>query len=220
MPDVEPGGKRSSRLLVSVLCFAFLPGTIAYGQVSPEEHAKHHPGQQQQPGEGMPQAGPPGPGRTMGGGMGGMEGMMEKMGAPPPKQQYPSLMELPTLTPEKRAEVEREAHQRMQAGTALLSKGLEQLAQAASSDDYVAMQSAVATLREGLGQFESGLAARRALAEGKPPQDVALDWVKQELSLAPPGNPQSSRGEAFGLSWFHAFVMVVLIGFTVTMLGM
>ncbi len=222
MRNVAPEGKRSSRLLAlvaTILWLTILPGAPAFGQVSPEEHAKHHPGPGGPP-AGMPSAGTQGQAGMKGGGMEGMEGMMEKMGAPPPKQEYPSLMELPGLSPEKRAEVERQAHERMRAGTAILSEGLDQLTQAASGNDFAAMQAATARIREGLAQFESGLAAQRAIAEGKPPQDIAMDWFKRELSLAQPGNPESSRGEVLGVSWFHAFVMVVLVGFAVTMIGM
>ena len=123
---------------LAVLC---LTATIvarshsAFAQVSPEEHAKHHPEQTggKTAGSGMrgkggapegagSQSGMGGQGGMMGGEMGGMmDGMMEKMGAPKPKDLYPSLMELPDLPIERRGELEREAHARMIAGTRLLS---------------------------------------------------------------------------------------------------
>ena len=53
--------------------------------------------------------------------------MMKGMGTPPAKELYPSLMELPDLPPEKRGEVERQAHGRMEEGLGLLSMGLQQL---------------------------------------------------------------------------------------------
>ncbi len=144
----------------------------------------------------------------------GMGGMMEKMGAPKPKEMYPKLMSLPDLPMEERAEIEREAHQRMLAGTALMSEGLERLADAASTDDFAAMQEATATVREGLAQFESGLAAHRAIAEGKAPRNVALQWFKREMNLLPPAGPEPEL-RFWGMSVFHTALMVFLTVFTV-----
>ncbi len=200
---------------VSVGLASALP---SYGQVSPEEHAQHHPG-----------AAPAGPPATvppadpmsgmMGGGMGGMGEMMEQMHGPPPKELYPSLMALPELPPERRAEVERQAHERMKSGTALLSEGLDQLSRSAPGDDFAAMQAGTTRMREGLAQFESGLAAHRALAEGAAPRNVALRWFKREMSLLPPAGGASDDGP-HGISWFHGFVMVGLVGFAAAMIAM
>jgi len=44
--------------------------------------------------------------------MQGMGEMMRNMGAAPPKELYPSLMDLPDLPPEKRTEVQRAAYER------------------------------------------------------------------------------------------------------------
>jgi hypothetical protein len=177
-------------------------------QVTPEEHEKHHPG----PGQKKETA--------PGGMMGGMGGMMEGRRKSLPKELYPSLMEMPELSPEQRAEVERQAGDRMRSGTALMGKGLERLSEAAAKEDFAAMQEASAQVREGLAQFESGLAARRALAEGKAPRDIALQWFKREMNLsAPSGGPEAPRGP-LGLSWFHFFVMVLLVGFAAVMIWM
>jgi hypothetical protein len=189
----------------------------ARGQMSPEEHAKHHPGQATGKAEGIP---PFGPKAGMMDGMGGMEGMHGGMSATPPKESYPSLMSLPELTPEKRAEVERQADERMSAGTALMSQGLDRLSEATAKDDYAAMQEATAQLREGLALFESGVAARHALAEGKAPRDIALQWFKGEMNLSAPPAGQEAAGGPFGLSWFHFLVMVILVGFVAVMLWM
>lgn len=180
------------------------------GQVSPEEHAKHHP--EQKPGA-------PAPSKAGQGGMGDMDKMMEKMGAPKPKELYPSLMSLPDLPLEKREEVQRQAHKRMKSGTALMAEALETLLKATPSDDYAAMQEATARLREGLSQFESGLAAHRALAEGKAPRNVALKWFKREMNLLSPVSGEQRHG-VFGLSWFHFFVMLILTVFFVVMTWM
>ncbi|NOX56083.1 MAG: 2Fe-2S iron-sulfur cluster binding domain-containing protein [Planctomycetes bacterium] len=204
--------------LVVSLVTAALFAASARAQVSPEEHAKHHPSQAAKKG---PPAGKGPAAKAEAGGMmggkgmgGGMGGMMEKMGAPKPKEMYPQLMALPDLPLEKRAEIEQEAHQRMLAGTALLSDGLERLAEAASTDDFAAMQEATAILRQGLAQFESGLAAHRAIAEGKAPRNVALQWFKREMNLLPVASSEPGF-RIWGMDVFHTAVMVVLTAFTV-----
>ncbi|QEG35800.1 2Fe-2S iron-sulfur cluster-binding protein [Bythopirellula goksoeyrii] len=200
-------------------------------QISPEEHASHHPGQSQggEPPDaqssGTPNPGPAGgmggPGGMMGGGMGGMmEGMMEKMGAPKPKQIYPQLMALPDLPMEQRAAIEQEAHLRMIEGTKLLAQGLDELTRAAPTNHFDAMQSATAKMREGLAQFESGLAAHRAIAEGKAPQNVALQWFKREMNLLPPPGTQHTGFRLWGMTLFHTLLMVVLVLFAVAMIAM
>ena len=188
---------------------ALVPLVTASPQVTPEEHAAHHPEETAQ-GDGKPAAG--GMGGMMQGGMGeGMGDMMSAMGVPPPKELYPSLMELPDLPLEQRSEVQQLAHTRMKEGTAELSSGLERLSRAAPGNDFAAMQGAVEEMREGLAQFESGLAAHRALAEGAAPRSIALQWFKREMSLvAPPGS--SPQPGPFGLSWLHFFSMTLLVG--------
>ncbi|QDV85272.1 2Fe-2S iron-sulfur cluster-binding protein [Stieleria magnilauensis] len=222
---------------------------IAYAQISPEEHASHHPEEAAKTfGEsgmggmgGKEMGGPPegtGPGMLggKGGGMGGMMGggeggvgmmggggmggMMEKMGAPKPKDLYPSLMELPDLPMERRGELEHEAHQRMIAGTRVLSEGFDELSISAGSDDFVAMQAATAKIREGLGDFESGLAAHRALREGKAPRSVALQWFKNEMNLSDGTPVAASNAWLWGMTPFHTIVMVILVLFAVTMIWM
>lgn len=195
---------RRLRLALIVLGIGLLLAGPARGQVSKEEHEKHHPGQGQEKKAGEGEHG----------------GMMGHGGKPQAKELYPSLMDLPELSAEKRDEVQRQAHERMQAGTALMSQGLEKLSNAAAGDDYAAMQEATAQVREGLALFESGLAAHRALAEGKAPRDIALQWFKREMNLsAAPSGPEAPHGP-FGLSWFHFFVMATLIGFAAVMIWM
>ena len=194
----------------------------SYGQVTPEEHAKHHPGQDKEKDKGgMPGMAPGGkePAKGMGGGMEDMGKMMENMVKPLPKELYPTLMSLPELTPEQREQVRGQAHQRMLAGVGLLSKALDRLGEAAETENYEAMQEATAQVREAVAQFESGLAARRALAEGKPPRQVALQWFKGEMNLQPPHGVEA-RGSLFGVTPFHLFTMVLLIAFALAMVAM
>ena len=107
----------------------------------------------------------------------------------------------------------------MSSGVSLLSLALEQLAQATEKDDYAAMQDATARVREAVARFETGLAAKRALAEGKPPRQVALQWFKGEMNLQPPQGVEARRG-LFGVSPFHLFTMVLLVAFALAMVAM
>ena len=179
-------------------------------------------------GENQPAVGgSPGPGRMgppagvgspdgMGGGMGEM---MKEMGKPPPKELYPLLMDMSDQPPEQRAEVKQLAHERMKAGAALLSSGLEKLAESTADDDYSTMQEAAGQMRQGLAQFESGLAAHRALSEGKVTRNVALQWFKREMNLASPIRPDEPRA-VLGVSPFHLFTMGLLIAFACAMVVM
>ena len=128
-------------------------------------------------------------------------------------------MDLPDLTPEQRATVRTKAQERMRFGVAMTSEGAGRLTQAVENDDYAAMQAATGQMKEGLAQFDSGVAAERALAEGKAPRDVALQWFKQEMALSPPRAVGEPSG-LFGLSLFHLAVMTVLIVFAAAMIWM
>ncbi len=259
-------------LRLFALSLVFLWAASASAQVSPKDHAAHHPGQKadqkadQKPS--VPDAKPttsPKPGSPMGipppsaspmpgaspatagmagmpsasaspapGGMGGqtggmmeggmekmeggMEKMMEAMGAPPPKELYPSLMDLPNLPPEKRAEIEQLAHDRMTASREQMSAAATRLSDAAMRDDYAAMQQATAQMREALAQFESGLAVHRALAEGKAPRNVALQWFKQDMNLLPAAG--TAPRTLLGVTPFHLFTMALLIAFALAMVAM
>ena len=184
----------------------------ARGQ-TPPEHEQHHPATPPStpPSTAQPAAPSPPPGMPA--------GMMGPSGAPPPLPLYASLMELPELTPERRAEFDRAANERMLAGSALMSAALERLTAAAQSGDLAAMQEATAQMREGQAQFESGLATRRALAAGRAPRDIALDWFRREMNLTPLPVGEAPHG-LFGLSWFHYFTMFIVSAFAVTMVGM
>ena len=151
-----------------------------------EEHASHHP--DQAPGA-TPAASAMPPGekpaeKPPDAGMADMGKMMEGMGKAPPKELYPTLMALPELTSDKRREVEQQAAERMHAGTATIVQALDSLNRGAQSGNYAAMQEAATRLREGIAQLESGIAARRALAEGRAPREVALAWFKREMNLS------------------------------------
>jgi ferredoxin-NADP reductase len=178
---------------------------------SPAEHAAHHPG-------GAPAAGTTTNASAGMGGMGDMGAMMKNMGTPPPKELYPSLMALPELSPEQRKQVEEQAAERMHTGTMLMGQALDALNASAHSGDYAAMHEAMTRLREGAAQLESGIAARRALAEGRAPRAVALAWFKQEMNLSLATAPAAHQ--RLGATPFHIFAMVLLVAFALAMVAM
>ena len=225
--DYCPHGNAAPLIAVMgvLLCFTLVVSP-SVAQMSAEEHASHHPGmtQSQQSASGTPGPpagmGPPagvGPASGMGG-MGGMGDMMKNMGKPPPKELYPTLMALPELTPAERRRVDEQAGVRMHAGAALIAQAFDALNAGTQTDDYAAMHEAMTRLREGTAQLESGIAARHALAEGRAPRDVALAWFKQEMTLSRAAAP--TAGDAFGITPFHLFSMVLLVAFALTMLAM
>lgn len=194
---------------------------------TPDEHASHHP---EAAGAGVaPEAGPATPGSggspAPTGGMPAGGGMMEKMGemmkgmgAPKAKDFYPMLMELPDLPLAKRLEVEQQARARMHSGVVLMNESLDTLLLATSAQNYASMQTSTASLREGLARFESGLAAQRALAEGKAPRNVALTWFKRDMNLLPLPSDESQK--LLGVTPFHLFTMFLLVSFAIAMVGM
>ena len=179
------------------------------------EHESHHPPQASgQAASSMSSA-------SKGGMSGEMEGMMKNMLNPPPKELYPTLMSLPALSNAKRAEIEREAHSRMVAGTRLMSQGLTRMPPLVERKDYPALQKATEQVRQGLAQFESGLAAHRAINDGKAPPDVALEWFRTEMNLPTPiSSGERDASTSSVPRWFHPTVMVLLSGFAVAMIGM
>lgn len=182
---------------------------------TPEEHASHHPG-----GQGAtPATGAPATGGSPAPEMGGMGEMMKgMMGGAPPKELYPSLMEIPELSSEQRNQIEAQADERMQAGSVLIGQALDSLNAAALSGDYATMHDATTRLREGTGQLESGIAARRALVEGRALREVALAWFKREMNLQPAAS--AAPHDRPGLTIFHLFTMVLLIAFSFVMVAM
>ena len=222
----------SRRVLCLLVGLLWAPGLRAQ---SPDEHAAHHPGQAggampaagampapgAAPGMGaMPAAGgSPAPGGAGGGMMEGMGEMMKGMGGgAKTKELYPSLMDLPDLPLTKRLEVQQQAGERMQSGVALMNESLDYLLQATEQQNYTAMQAGTASLREGLSRFESGLAAQRALAEGKAPRNVALTWFKRDMNLLP--LPGEKPRVLLGVTPFHLFTMMLLIAFALAMVAM
>ncbi len=221
------------------------PGPAGSDAGAPAGHLGHHPGggaaavpdaPGMTPGAAMtapvPAASATGPMRTAGGGMGEMMGGMMApassgggcMGggcgsgaAQTPI--YPSLMTLPALTLEKRAEIDALATQQISEGMGRLTTGVESLHRASQAGDNAAAQKSVGMMRESLDQLGAGIAARRVLTEGKAPRNLALDWFKRQMNLASPVAVDEPRA-FLGVASFHLFTMVLLVAFALAMIAM
>ena len=180
-----------------------------------DDHAAHHPDAAgSMPASGsMPISDP----------MGGMMGMMEDMlrgcrGDDCGRDQridkllYPQLMALPDLPPERRASVEQLARHQMLEGIQQLASMSSEASYAVQHNDYTGLQEASDQMRVAWGEFDNGLSAHRALAEGQSPRGVALDWFRREMSLTDPLTTVPAHG-IFGLSSFHYFTMALLLAF-------
>ncbi|MAB94304.1 MAG: NADH oxidoreductase, partial [Alteromonas sp.] len=226
------GSKRASIIhrycvILNVVLFFVIINAHAQQQTEDSEHASHHPEAANGPSVAVSTDSPalanqvkgqPGNANAMmGPGMAkGMDKMMEKMGAPKPKDLYPTLMRMQSTTPEQRDSILGKASARMQQGSEQLTTGFESLARAAAVDDYTQMQVAVETVKEGIAHFDSGLAAKRAIQDGQDPRRVALTWFKSQMNLLP-SSPVNDSSTLFGMTPFHTAVMLVLLIFTVVM---
>ena len=226
------GSKRASIIhrycvILNVVLFFVIINAHAQQQTEDSEHASHHPEAANGPIVAASTDSPPlanqvkgQPGNAnamMGPGMAkGMDKMMEKMGAPKPKDLYPTLMRMHSATPEQRETVLIKATARMQQGSEQLATGFDWLARAAATDDYSQMQMAVETVKEGIAHFDSGLAAKRAIQDGQEPRRVALTWFKSQMNLLPSA-PEKGTSTLFGMTPFHSAVMLVLLIFTIVM---
>ena len=132
---------------------------------------------------------------------------------------YASLMTLPALTPEKRAEIDALASQQIREGMERLTAGVESLSRATQIGEDARAQQTVGTMREALDELGAGIAARRVLSEGKAPRNLALDWFKREMNLASPVAREQARNP-YGVQPFHLFTMVLLVAFALAMIAM
>ncbi|TKK66311.1 2Fe-2S iron-sulfur cluster binding domain-containing protein [Ilyomonas limi] len=203
-------------ILVSWAVFITAPfSTIAQ---TPDEHAKHHPQQQQSSMADSTGSMTSGANNAGKGGMSGMGEMMEEMGVPPKRELYPSMMQVPDMTPEKMDEIKRLAKERVNKGEALMSSGLEKLKAAVRNQNATEIQEANEQIRLGQSLFQSGLAAQQALSGYKDLRNTALQWFKQEMNLSQPETKQPHG--FFGLSWFHYMIMALFALFAITMILM
>ena len=155
----------------------------------------------------------------MGGEMGEMmKEMMSQMGKAPAKGLYPSLMQLPDLSPEKTDEIKQLANAQIVEGNALMNIGLRKLSAATQRQDRDAMLEATEQIQRGQILLESGLEGQRALAENKDPRVTALQWFNRQMNL--PSSPEIQPHGFLGLSWFHYITMLMLAAFSAVMIWM
>lgn len=218
-------------LLAALIAGLFSVSLTAAAQTDPVDHGAHHPG------GGAPSVSSPAPAPAPTDPRGGI-GMSGIMGAPPPpmlppatsaqssggcgamgcmggsgtKPFYATLMDMPSLTPEARRFIEDEAGKRLGSGSEAITTGQALLHHALSANDPAAMQRAIADVRLGVLQAESGAAALLAVNEGQPPRQIALTWFKGQTSV--PATVGMSMNEGpWGLSWYHLTTMVFLVAF-------
>lgn len=139
------------------------------------------------------------------------------MGGGRRKEFYPSLMALSTLSPEQRQRIEAEARSFISAGTDEIASAQNALRQAIAAGDTVGAEQAASRLRDALNQVKSGTTTLRSLAGGKPPQQIAFDWFKEQMNLAPDAFTHESVGP-LGLSWFHLITMSLVAALAGAML--
>ncbi len=145
--------------------------------------------------------------------------MLRRMGPYTPREFYPSLMQLPDLSPEKRAEIKRLASLRMEDGLQILTKSRAALTAATESNDLSGMEQAAADMRAAVARYESGLAALRALEDGEGPREIALSWFRREMDL----DSSTTTGSAaigLGMTPFHMTLCVFLVLFASAMVWM
>lgn len=206
-----------------------MPGESSVrAQASDQDHSAHHP-----PGAGPDTADPnsqspggqqapamPSPPAASTGGMSGMGAKMEMMMGKPPRQFFPSLMNLPELSAEDRITIEEEARLRVEQGLRSIVNGQAAANQALVESRLRDAESALSTVRSGVDQARSGTAALRALMEGQSAPAVGLTWYRSQLSLPIVAGDMVTTSGAFlpfGLSLSHAvsmaFAAALLMGF-------
>ncbi|WP_333972232.1 FAD-binding oxidoreductase [Alteromonas mediterranea] len=204
----------SCALIFSAIVIVSTSGVHALQQSDADEHASHHPEAKSDLTSKTSQDLTTANGSSMMGPAMGkqMDRMMEKMGAPKPKDLYPTLMRMHDMTPEQQMEVLQKATSRMEQGTVQLTDGFESLAIAADRDDLTSMQDSLDVIKEGIAHFDSGLAAKRAIQDGQEPRRVALTWFKSQMNILP-SSPTSNSNTLFGMTPLHSAIMFILLGF-------
>ncbi len=112
--------------------------------------------------------------------------MSQMMRGPKPTEFFPTLIRISEPDPLERKRLEQRAEQWMSEGISLLSEGAAALSESTQRDDVRAMEQAGATIGQGLSHLKNGLAARRALESGEPPQQVALEWSRRSSTSCQP----------------------------------
>lgn len=190
-----------------------------------DNHSAHHPGganlgsapQPNSPSAPGGSSGTPSQGNSSQGMTGGM-GMMGDMMGRPRKEFYPSLMEMPALSAERRHELESQVRAQISSGVESLSGAETDLRHALAEDNIATADQAARRIRESLDQVQSSVTVLRALNEGKSPQEIAQNWFKAQMNLLPQPVTVSADG-VLGVSWFHVITMGLLAAFSLSMLA-
>lgn len=164
-----------------------------------------------------PSSGSAAPATAPSGSNSGMMGMMGDMMGRPRKEFYPSLMEMPALSAERRRELESQARARIGAEIDGMANAEMELRHALAAGNAVEADLASRRIREALNQVQSGVVVLRSLEEGKSPQQIAQNWFKAQMNLS-----QSATTPAdgvLGVSWFHVITMGLLAIFSFGMLA-
>jgi len=185
-------------------------------------HAGHHPAASGSGGDGAPESGgAASPGRSPSSGppsSGPGAGMMGEMMGRPRKEFYPSLMDMPALSPEQRRSLESQARGRIGANIDGIPAAEMDLRHAIAAGDGVAADLALGRIRESLDGVQSGVTVLRSLNAGKSPQQIAQNWFKAQMNLLP--QPAFvDAGGVLGISWFHLTTMALLATFSLGMLA-
>jgi len=147
-----------------------------------------------------------------------MMGEMGEMMGRPRKEFYPSLMEMPALSAEQRRELEAQARGRINSEIDGIKAAEIDLRHAIAAGDVAAADQASRRIRDSLNQVQSGVTVLRSLNEGKSPQQVAQNWFKAQMNLAPQPAVFNAGG-VLGISWFHVTTMGLLAIFSAGMLA-
>jgi ferredoxin-NADP reductase len=147
-----------------------------------------------------------------------MMGEMGEMMGRPRKEFYPSLMEMPALSAEQRRDLEAKARGRINTEIDGIKAAEIDLRHAIAAGDVAAADQASRRIRDSLNQVQSGVTVLRSLNEGKSPQQVAQNWFKAQMNLAPQPAVFNAGG-VLGISWFHVTTMGLLAIFSAGMLA-
>lgn len=177
-----------------------------------DSHSAHHPNSSDAGSAGAPMASPPSggsaPAAAPSESNSGMMGMMGEMMGRPRKEFYPSLMEMPALSAERRRELESQARARIGAEIDGMANAEMALRHALASGRVIEADLASRQIREALNQVQSGVVVLRSLEEGKSPQQIAQNWFKSQMNLSQSEDPPSDG--VLGVSWFHVITMGLL----------
>lgn len=144
-----------------------------------------------------------------------MREMQRMMGALPKRPPLSRLLDPGQLTETERNSMRGEAERRVQEGLLRLDRAAHDLARTGRASDDPAVARAVEELKNGLAEWQGGIAVLQALASPEP-RAAALQWFKAQMNLDVPTPP----GDVWGVSWRHAGLMAILALVGVSAVGL